>query len=102
MASGSMKAGWSVAEISDYQQTENEVSSSPSQQDGECQVYNASSLSIDSGTSSAEFSQLISDNESRFILTAFTFLTKFILCVHFEGIKCWIDYRIKVLLHCSL
>ncbi|XP_047666194.1 uncharacterized protein mrvi1 isoform X3 [Tachysurus fulvidraco] len=64
MASGNTNAGRSVAEISDYQQTENEVSSSPSQQDGECQGYNASSLSIDSGTSSAEFSQLISDNEN--------------------------------------
>ncbi|KAK3561835.1 hypothetical protein QTP86_017057 [Hemibagrus guttatus] len=64
MASGSRNVGWSVPEISAYHQPENDESSSPSQQDGECQGYSAFNLSIDSGTSSAEHSQLHSDNEN--------------------------------------
>ncbi|XP_058256541.1 uncharacterized protein mrvi1 isoform X1 [Hemibagrus wyckioides] len=60
MASGNRNAGWSVPEISAYQQPENDES----QQDGECQGYSALNLSVDSGTSSAELSQLHSDNEN--------------------------------------
>lgn len=70
MASGNRNAGWSVPEISAYQQPKNDES----QQDGESQGYSALNLSIDSGTSSAELSQLHSDNESRFLLTLFKWI----------------------------
>ncbi|MCJ8737454.1 hypothetical protein PDJAM_G00024170 [Pangasius djambal] len=66
MASGNSSAGWSGPEISAYRQSEN--SNSPSQQnnvpDGEHHGYSALNLSIDSGTSSAELSQLHSDTEN--------------------------------------
>ncbi|XP_053094256.1 uncharacterized protein mrvi1 isoform X2 [Pangasianodon hypophthalmus] len=68
MASGNASAGWSGPEILAYQQTETSESNSPSQQnnvqDGEHHGYSALSLSIDSGTSSAELSQLHSDTEN--------------------------------------
>lgn len=58
MASGNVNTDWSGPE------------SSPSEQnhvlDGEHHEYSALNLSIDSGISSAEFSQLHSDAESRF------------------------------------
>lgn len=69
MASGNVSAGSNVPEISAYRQTEKSDSDSPPQhnnvQDGEHHGYSALSLSIDSGTSSAELSQLHPDAESR-------------------------------------
>lgn len=59
MASGNVNADWRGPEISPSEQ--NHV------QDGEHHGYSALSLSIDSGTSSAELSQLHSDTESRFL-----------------------------------
>lgn len=78
MASGNVNTGWSIPDISACRQTGNGESGSPSQQDsvrdGEHYGYSVSSLS---GISSAEFSQLRSDDESRFVffkLTPFTFI----------------------------
>lgn len=68
MASGNVNTGWSIPDISACRQTGNGESGSPSQQDsvrdGEHYGYSVSSLS---GISSAEFSQLRSDDESRFV-----------------------------------
>ncbi|XP_017333355.1 uncharacterized protein mrvi1 isoform X2 [Ictalurus punctatus] len=65
MASGNVNTGWSIPDISACRQTGNGESGSPSQQDsvrdGEHYGYSVSSLS---GISSAEFSQLRSDDEN--------------------------------------
>lgn len=70
MASGNVNKGSSGPEFLGCQQTENGEAIFPSQQnnvqDAEHYGYGALSLSIDSGTSSAELSQLLSDPESRF------------------------------------
>ncbi|TTD32921.1 Lymphoid-restricted membrane protein [Bagarius yarrelli] len=59
MASGNVNAGWKTPDISAQDE-----SSFSSQQDGEHQENSALSLSMDSGTSSVELSQLQSDNEN--------------------------------------
>lgn len=85
MAAGKVNTGLNIPEISEYQQAENDDSNASSQennvQGGERHGYGTLSLSVDSGTSSGELSQLHSDHESRFGSLCFVFcvLNSFIL-----------------------
>lgn len=75
MASGNLSADSYGPEVSANRLTANSVSEYPSRhcdvQEGESHRHSTLNLSVDSGTSSAELSQLHSDTESRLVLLIF-------------------------------